>query len=218
MEWREEPIGERYVGFPCWKRRMADGGPERNGAGLSPGPAFFRHRGRCIDVDKTRTAINHRVAREKKESFGPVYSSHAGSRQFAAVSLSPADNGSLSGWLCSPVERTRGRIRIRGRIHGLFKRRPSLRLSLSLSACSLPSRSGSVRAEAVLARPRSRQSVARALLLRILGRGILSQRWPDATWTKRADEPLIIGAGGFRKSIRPVSFSMTEPRRSFVPG
>lgn len=74
---------------------------KRNEARLSPGPAFFRHTGRCIDVDKTRLAINHRVVREKKESFSPVYSSHGGSRQFAAVSLSPTDNGSLSSSLCS---------------------------------------------------------------------------------------------------------------------
>lgn len=107
-----------------------------------------------------------------------------------------------------PVERTRGRIRIRGRIHGLFKRRSLL--SLSFFSLSL---SGSY------ACARSRQSCCeRALLLQILGRGILSQHWPDATWTKRADESLIIGGGGFRKSIRPVSFSMTEPRHSLFSG
>lgn len=103
-------------------------------------------------------------------------------------------------WLNEPAS---CRIRIRERIHGLFKRR-SLSLSLSLARTS----------------DAPRQSIAsRALLLRILGRGILSQALrPDATWTKRTDKPLIIGAGGFRKSNRPVFFSMTDPRHSLFSG
>ena len=154
----------------------------------------------CIDVDKSRTAINHRLSRrgrkkkkrererekKKEESFrtSRVYSSHGGSRQFAAVSLSQADNGSLSAALCSPVERTRyARIRIRGRIQTdyskvffLFLFVP-LSLSLSLEHVTLHARAC---AQTFASRCCARQG---PLLLRILGRGILSQRC-DETRTR----------------------------------
>ena len=130
--------GQYYIRFPAFqKMTTADReSHETNGIGawLSPGPAFFRHTGRCIDVDKMWTAINHRVAQEKKESFSRVYSSHGGSRQFAAVSLSPADNGSLSGSLCSLVERTRRLPNTNPRTHSrIIQKTAFLSLSLSLS-------------------------------------------------------------------------------------
>ena len=152
-------------------------------------PAFFRHRGRCTS---TLTRVGRRLIiaslveeEEKKErgkkggkfSYHGVYSSHGGSRQFAAVSLSQADNGSLSAALCPPVERTRdARIRIRGRIHGLFKGF-FLFFSLSLSRARTRTRTRrrtDVRVTVLRERP---------LLLRILGRGILSRRC-DETRTR----------------------------------
>lgn len=149
MELDSEERSKSCVRFSRKERERGGKGGGEVGARLSPGPRILPSQGPvCIDVDKSRTAINHRLSRrgrgEKKEgkkkggkfSYHGVYSSHGGSRQFAAVSLSQADNGSLSNAFCSPVERTRyARIRIRGRIHGLFKGF-SLSLFLSLSFSS----------------------------------------------------------------------------------
>ena len=163
-------------------------------------PAFFRHRGRCAStltrvgrrliiaslVEEEKRRKEREREKKKEESFrtSRVYSSHGGSRQFAAVSLSQADNGSLSAALCSPVERTRyARIRIRGRIQTdyskvffLFLFVP-LSLSLSLEHVTLHARAC---AQTFASRCCARQG---PLLLRILGRGILSQRC-DETRTR----------------------------------
>ena len=150
-------------------------------------PAFFRHRGRCASTltrvgrrliiaslveEEKRRKERERERKKRRKVFVPV------------VSLSQADNGSLSAALCSPVERTRyARIRIRGRIQTdyskvffLFLFVP-LSLSLSLEHVTLHARAC---AQTFASRCCARQG---PLLLRILGRGILSQRC-DETRTR----------------------------------
>lgn len=156
-----------------------DWGPTFTGTRILPsqGPV-------CIDVDKSRTAINHRFSRGKRER------EREKGGKFSVCIAVTVDRASSPPYLyhrlimdhypralCSPVERTRrARIRIRGRIHGLFKGFSlSLCLFLSLSRARTRTRR----------RTDARVTVLRegSLLLRILGRGILSQRC-DETRTR----------------------------------
>lgn len=135
-------------------------GPKQRDRGTTfTEPAFFRLSARCIDVDKTRTAINHRVPREKKESSARA--------QGIPVTL---DRASSPAYL----------------YHRLIMDHYPARFVRRLNEPVTEYESADAFTDYSKGRPGARQRVPEALLLRILGRGILSRRWPDTTTTKRA--------------------------------
>lgn len=147
----------------------------------------------CIDVDKSRTAINHRLSRARRER------EREKGGKFSVCIAVTVDRASSPPYLyhrlimdhypralCSPVERTRrARIRIRGRIHGLFKGfslSRSLSVSLSLSRARTRTRrrtDGVAREVFVVANPWSwhsftamrRNADARLLIMEDLEKG-----------------------------------------------